>query len=296
MRVWSHDSHIEWHCANAVQAAHRALTDRSEKCMRPHVVALIAALAFSALQARAQQADCGVPAKLDDGWTIAKPEDSGLDGTRLCAIAERLKVTNANVHGVVIVRSGKLVFEQYFAGYDEPWGGSSGRYDFDANTLHDLRSVTKSIISLLFGIALDRNSIASLDEPVTKYFPEYAEVKTLGWDKITLRHLLTMASGLQWDENLPWNDKNDEWHLVNDPDPLRYVFQKPFAFAPDTFFTYNGGGTDLLGKVIEKASGVRIDALCERGPVSTARHHRLAVEGISQRQTSNGSRPAPAPA
>jgi CubicO group peptidase (beta-lactamase class C family) len=148
----------------------------------------------------------------------------------------------------------------------------------------------------LFGIALDRNSIASLDEPVTKYFPEYAEVKTPGWDKITLRHLLTMASGLQWDENLPWNDKNDEWHLVNHPDPLRYVFQKPFAFAPDTFFTYNGGGTDLLGKVIEKASGVRIDALCERGPVSTARHHRLAVEGISQRQTSNGSRPAPAPA
>jgi hypothetical protein len=105
-----------------------------------------------------------------------------------------------------------------------------------------------------------------------------------------------LASGLQWDENLPWNDKNDEWHLVNDPDPLRYVFQKPFAFAPDTFFTYNGGGTDLLGKVIEKASGVRIDALCERGPLSTARHHRLAVEGISQRQTSNGSRPAPAPA
>ena len=228
--------------------------------MRPLVVALITALSFSALQARAQLADCGVPAKLDDGWTIAKPEDTGLDGTRLCAIAERLKVTNANVHGVVIVRSGKLVFEQYFAGYDEPWGGSSGRYEFDANTLHDLRSVTKSIISLLLGIALDRKLIASLDEPVTKYFPEYAEVKAPGWDKITLRHLLKMASGLQWDENLPWNEKNDEWHLANDSDPLRYVFQKPFAFAPDTFFTYNGGGTDLLGKVIEKASGARIDA------------------------------------
>jgi CubicO group peptidase (beta-lactamase class C family) len=69
-----------------------------------------------------------------------------------------------------------------------------------------------------------------------------------------------MSSGLQWDENLPWNDKNDEWHLVNDADPLRYVFQQPFAFEPDTFFTYNGGGTDLLGKVIEKASGVQIDA------------------------------------
>ena len=228
--------------------------------MRPHVAALIASLTLNAPVAHAQQAHCGAPAKLDDGWIIATPEDMGLDGARLCAIAERLKVTNSNVHGVVIVRDGKLVFEQYFAGYDEPWGGASGRYEFDASTLHDLRSVTKSVVSLLLGIALDRKLIPSLDEPVTKYFPEYTEVRTPGWDKITLRHLLKMSSGLQWDENLPWNEKNDEWHLVNDTDPLRYVFQKPFAFPPDTFFTYNGGGTDLLGKVIEKASGVRIDA------------------------------------
>jgi CubicO group peptidase (beta-lactamase class C family) len=227
--------------------------------MRPHVVALTAAIAIASSQPRAQQVDCGVVAKLDDGWAIARPDDMGVDGTRLCAIAERLKLTNANVHAVVIARSGKLVFEQYFAGYDEPWGGSPGRYEFDATTLHDLRSVTKSIVSLLFGIALDRKLIASLDEPVTKYFPEYTEVRALGWDRITLRHLLKMTSGLQWDENLPWNDKNDEWHLVNDSDPLRYVFQKPFAFPPDTIFTYNGGGTDLLGKVIEKASGTRID-------------------------------------
>jgi CubicO group peptidase (beta-lactamase class C family) len=95
---------------------------------------------------------------------------------------------------------------------------------------------------------------------VMKFFPEYAGLRTPEWDRITLRHLVKMASGLQWDENLPWNEKNDEWHLVNDADPLRYVFQKPFAFAPDTVWTYNGGGTDLLGKVIEKASGMRIDA------------------------------------
>jgi hypothetical protein len=93
MRVWSHDSHIEWHCANAVQAAHRALTDRSEKCMRPHVVALIAALAFSALQARAQQADCGVPAKLDDGWTIAKPKQGRDQRAQRLASDVRFHVT-----------------------------------------------------------------------------------------------------------------------------------------------------------------------------------------------------------
>ncbi|MGJ4952455.1 serine hydrolase domain-containing protein [Bradyrhizobium sp. HKCCYLS20291] len=228
--------------------------------MRPHIVALAAVLAFIPLHARAEQADCGAPATLEDGWTIAKPDEMGLDGARLCAIAERLRATNANVHGVVIVRGGKLVFEQYFAGFDEPWGRDAGRYEFDATTLHDMRSVTKSVISLLLGIALDRKLIASLDEPVTKYFPEYSDVKSAGWDRITLRHLLKMSSGLQWDENLPWNDKNDEWHLVYDADPLRYVFQKPFVFEPGTFFTYNGGGTDLLGKVIEKALGTRIDS------------------------------------
>lgn len=233
--------------------------------MRARSFALIAALVLGSSLVHAQQpTDCGSPAKLDDGWTVARLEDAGLDSARLCAIAERLKTTNANVHGLVIVRGGKLVFEQYFAGHDEPWGGTSGRYEFDATTLHDMRSVTKSIVSLLLGIALDRKLIASLDEPVMKYFPEYAEVKSPGWDKVTLRHLVKMASGLQWDENLPWNDKNDEWHLVHDADPLRYVFEKPFAFPPDAVFTYNGGGTDLLGKVIEKASGLPINVFARQ--------------------------------
>lgn len=235
--------------------------------MRGQAIALIAVVALVTFKVHAQtptsplaQTACGTPAALQDGWPIAKPDDAGLDGTRLCGIAARLKATDANVHGVVIVRSGKLVFEQYFAGLDMPWGDVAGRYEFDAMALHDMRSVTKSVVSLLLGIALDRKLIASLDEPVMKFFPEYAELRTPDWDRITLRHLVKMTSGLQWDENLPWNEKNDEWHLVNDADPLRYVFQKPFAFAPDTVWTYNGGGTDLLGKVIEKASAMRIDA------------------------------------
>ncbi len=70
---------------------------------------------------------CGSPTALDDGWTTASPESVGLDGARLCTIAARLKQTEADVHAVVIVRHGKLVFEQYFAGYDEPWGENAGR-------------------------------------------------------------------------------------------------------------------------------------------------------------------------
>ena len=77
-----------------------------------------------------------------------------------------------------------------------------------------MRSASKSVISLLVGIAIDRKLIASADEPVVKFFPEYAAVKSPGWDQVTLRHLLTMSSGMQWDENRGWNDpKNDEPHL-----------------------------------------------------------------------------------
>ena len=151
---------------------------------------------------------CGTPTALDDGWTIASPESVGLDSERLCTIAARMKETDANVHAVVIVRHGKLVFEQYFAGPDERWH-VAGRFDHDATTRHDMRSASKSVISLLVGIAIDRKLIASADEPVVKFFPEYAAVKSPGWDQVTLRHLLTMSSGMQWDENRGWNDPEE---------------------------------------------------------------------------------------
>jgi len=203
---------------------------------------------------------CGTPATLNDGWTIATPESVGLDSARLCAIAARLKETEANVHAVVIVRHGKLVFEQYFPGPDERWD-VAGQYDHDATTKHDMRSASKSVISLLVGIAIDRKLIASADEPIVKFYPEYAAVKAPGWDRVTLRHLLTMSSGMQWDENRGWNDpKNDEPHLGSEADPIRYILSKPIAKPPDTVWTYNGGGTDLLGNILERVSGKPLEA------------------------------------
>jgi CubicO group peptidase (beta-lactamase class C family) len=203
---------------------------------------------------------CGTPTALDDGWAIATPESVGLDGARLCAIAARLQETQANVHAVAIVRHGKLVFEQYFSGPDERWD-VAGDYDHDATTRHDMRSASKSVISLLVGIAIDRKLIASADEPVVKFFPEYLELKSPGWDQVTLRHLLTMSSGMQWDENLGWNDpKNDEPHLANEADPIRYILSKPIAKPPGTVWTYNGGGTNLLGNILERVSGKPLEA------------------------------------
>jgi CubicO group peptidase (beta-lactamase class C family) len=233
-------------------------------------VGFAALFALAALDAMAQSngppggqknPDCGTPASLDDGWIIASPESAGFDRRRLCGIAERLKLTGADVHAVVIVRHGKLVFEQYFSGLDQPWGQPEGLHDFDATTKHDMRSASKSVTSLLVGIAIDRKLIASADEPVIRFFPEYQALKTAGWDNVTLRHLLTMSSGIKWDETLPWTDpKNDEPHLGYEADPIRYVLTKPIAAPPDTVWVYNGGGTDLLGSIVERASGKPLEA------------------------------------
>jgi CubicO group peptidase (beta-lactamase class C family) len=220
------------------------------------LIASSPALAQETLNPRA----CGAPIPLDDGWTIDKPENVGLDGTRLCGIATGLAATDANVHAIVIVRHGKLVFEQYFSGHDDPWGVPEGQFHFDATTKHDMRSVSKSVTSLLVGIAIDRKLISGVDEPVVKFFPELASVKTAGWDRITIRDLLTMSSGIKWDENLPWTDpRNDEPHLGKDPEPFRYILAKPIAEPPNTVWNYNGGGTDLLGAIIEQVSGKLFD-------------------------------------
>lgn len=116
----------------------------------PRAATLALVLLLSELPpAVAEAATCGIPTPLADGWTIGTPDSVGLDGARLCGIAARLTAANANVHSVVIVRHGKLVFEQYFSGYDNPWDKMDGRYDFDAATLHDMRSISKSVMSIM---------------------------------------------------------------------------------------------------------------------------------------------------
>jgi CubicO group peptidase (beta-lactamase class C family) len=227
------------------------------------LIACVAALLFLPAVALAQSATapCGSPKDLADGWSVDTPQRVGLDGARLCGIADRLKASDANVHSMVIVRHGKLIFEQYYPGLDFPWGYPDRRYEFDATTKHDMRSVSKSVTSLLVGIAIDQKRIAGVDEPVTKFFPDYAAIKSPGWDKITLRNLLTMSSGITWDEARAWTDpKNDEPYLGSEPDPIRYVLAKPIAAPADTIWNYNGGGTDLLGAVIARTTGKPFEA------------------------------------
>jgi CubicO group peptidase (beta-lactamase class C family) len=115
---------------------------------------------------------CGAPLETTDEWPTGSPEEVGLDAALLCSLNQELdKSPEMNVHAVLVARHGKLVYETYRAGGDERWGSKLGIAAHTAELPHDVRSISKSVVSLLFGIALDRHLIASIDDPVFKYFP-----------------------------------------------------------------------------------------------------------------------------
>ena len=120
-----------------------------------------------------------LPTELPDGWPIGSPESAGLNSDLLRGIGRHFESwTDANAHAILIARHGKLVYERYFTGEDQAWGKPLGRVTYDAAKRHDLRSITKSVTSLLVGIAVDRAWIGDLDASVFSFFPEHADLRT----------------------------------------------------------------------------------------------------------------------
>src|SRR3954451_11052958 len=116
---------------------------------------------------------------LDDGWVVAAPADVGLDAARLSGLDAFLRPwPKRNVHAVVIVRRGKLVFERYFRGRERRWMEWSAPVQFSPEAKHDIRSISKSVTSLLIGIALGEKRFPPLASSVVDYFPEYADLRT----------------------------------------------------------------------------------------------------------------------
>jgi len=169
---------------------------------------------------------CGSPWDIHDGWVIGSPEQQGFDPARLCAMGKGVTDGKlANVDSIVVVRHGVLVYEHYF--------GYPNQQSIAANIKHTGNSMTKSIVSLLVGIAVDRGLIKDIDAPVAPYFPENADLRAPDKDRITLRHLLTMSAGLN------------------------------SARAPGTSFAYEDSETNLVGAILQKVSGKPVDILAQ---------------------------------
>jgi len=213
--------------------------------VRPIGTLMLAVISAPLIAVPAVAADCPMPPDLGDGWTVAAPEQEGLDSTLICGIGPRLEaLKEAQAHGVVILRHGRLIYEHYFV-------------SFDAGTKHDIRSISKSVTSLLVGIALDRGLIADLDAPVFSFFPEYGELRSPEKDRITLRHLLTMSSGLAWDETSTY------WQMSTARRSDQFVLAQPLAAHPGEVFNYNTGTANLLGVILRKVSGKPLDAFAK---------------------------------
>lgn len=169
------------------------------------------------------------------------------------------------LHGLVVLRHGKIAMEHYFAGEDEIWGDSRGLVAFSADELHDLRSVSKSIVGLIYGIALAEGLVPKPDAPLLASFPDYPDLATdPERQRLRIEHVLTMSMGLAWDENLPYTDpRNSEVAMEFAPDRYRFILERPIARPPGEAWTYSGGATALLGGLIARGSGQRLGDFAE---------------------------------
>lgn len=179
-------------------------------------------------------------------------------GRRLCAGVESGLLPH--LHVVLAERSGETVLESYGSGPDENWGRSIGEVTFAADTLHDLRSVSKSIVSLLYGVALERGDVPRLDTPLLELFSDYPDLAAdPERQRLTIEHALTMTLGMEWDETRPYTDpENSEIAMEMAPDRYRYILERPFVAEPGTRWIYSGGATALIGEILQRGTGRKL--------------------------------------
>lgn len=230
---------------------------RPERSRRALLVAVVLGSCLC-LPLHASEAPCFVPATIDDGWERADPGASGFDAKALCDALREAAKGEINIHGIVVERHGRLVAELYRRGKDRPMGNLFTReVEFGPTDLHDMRSVSKSVVSLLVGVAIGRGRIAGVTTPVLDFYPRDQDLRTPARSAITIEHLLTMSSGLAWKEEVTTygTRANNETHLLWAWSPYRYVLDRPMDAVPGERFNYSGGDNTLLADILERATG-----------------------------------------
>ncbi|HMK81526.1 MAG TPA: serine hydrolase [Xanthobacteraceae bacterium] len=193
-------------------------------------------------------------------WTSINPGEAGFPddlGVRI----DRYVLPGKNIHGIVVVRRGRMVLERYYEGEDQVRieGGRTRteRVSFNAERSHELRSVTKSIVGLLYGIALGEGRVPPPDAPLLAQFPQYGDLPDLAQrQRWTIAHALTMTLGMDWNEELSYEDpRNGQTAMEAAPDRYRYALAQPIVAVAGERWIYSGGATVLIGKIIEKGVG-----------------------------------------
>lgn len=182
------------------------------------------------------------PVAPTNGWLVEAPEDHGMDSDVLDAARAYAFQDGKNTQGVVVVREGVIVGEWYEDGRDETWFATSW-------------SVAKSFTSALIGIAIEEGLIESVDVSMADFLPEWRGTEK---ESITLRDVLSMASGLRWEESYNPADGGTSdiiQMIVSERDHLAYAASRPVEVAPGTRWLYSSGDTMLLSGVLEAVTG-----------------------------------------
>jgi CubicO group peptidase (beta-lactamase class C family) len=173
-------------------------------------------------------------------WRSASPAEEGMDAAKLAEMQAAIQQKGLGLHSLLIVRHGYLVSETYYAGYQR-------------GTKHELYSCTKSFVSTLVGMALDKGKIRGLEQKVVDFFPEerFANL-TAEKQAMTLEDALTMRTGLDWqEEDAAYRD------LYVSADWVKYMLDRPMAQAPGTHFNYCSGCSHLLSAIVQQSTGMQ---------------------------------------
>ncbi len=174
-------------------------------------------------------------------WETIAPEDAGLDPQALSAAADLLGRPHSNARAFLVTRGGRIACERYYQGNPPE------------NRLH-LFSVTKSVVSALIGIALQEGALSSLDQRVVDFFPEIPISAANPLSLLTLRHLLTMTTGMAWPGGRMGREPMFA-RLVHAPDWARFILSVPVRRAEIGVFHYNSAASHLLSLILTRATG-----------------------------------------
>jgi len=239
------------------------------------------------------------------GWSVSSPEAQGMSPAPLDSLDRRIRAaTYGNVDRMVIVRNGYLVTsERYDTDYRDISRGQTGPLGCGADActdasqlhqfnylhpdfhpwyqgrdVHSLQSVTKSVTSVLIGVAVERGEIDGPDAPLLSFFENY---DISGTDprlqEATLDDLLTMRSGIEWHEgDRPLDSTNTTIQLEASDDWIQFTIDQPMDAAPGERWVYNSGGSHLMSGIIRDATGQFVDAYAEAylfGPLGIPDYH-----------------------
>jgi CubicO group peptidase (beta-lactamase class C family) len=211
------------------------------------------------------------PEQVNDGIAVGTLEKVDID-TKVIeeAVSEIRRGRYSGVHSMLIYKDGKLVLDEYFPGHKYQWDAHYhlGEWvSWNMNMNHHLMSSTKSVTSALIGIAIDLGFIQSVHQSIFDYLPEHRHLATGGKEEITIEHLLTMTSGLEWREwSAPYSSYENPCIGIwfQEKDPISFILEMPLVDQPGTHFNYATGNMQVLGEIIRNASHMSVDKFSQK--------------------------------